>query len=157
MNNFEYYSNRFKADTLSVDTFKKLLYGIFVTFVNRFPANKIASKWNSGDPAEMFDAVVYFVNQMSGAASLEFEIGDLVKIMPTYTKKVGMLAVVKSTIFSNLNVVEIETEDGETLQIAGGYLEKTKLPKAIVDMAMVAVKAKMAKKCPMKEVAPCLS
>ena len=157
MNNFEYYSNRFKADTLSEDTFKKLLYEVFVTFVNRFPANETATKWNSGDPAGMFDAVVRFVNQMSGAESLEFKTGDLVKIMPTYTKKVGMLAVVKSTIFSNLNVVEIETEDGETLQIAGRYLEKTKLPKAIVDMAMVAVKAKMAKKCPMKEVAPCLS
>ena len=157
MNNFEYYSNRFKADTLSIDTFEKLLYGVFITFVNRFPANKVASKWNSGDPAEMFDAVVYFANQMSSAESLEFETGDLVKITPTYAKKTGMLAVVKRTVFSNLNVVEIETEDGETLQIAGRYLEKTKLPKAIVDMAMVAVKAKMAEKCPMKEAAPCLS
>ena len=157
MNNFEYYSNRFKADALCEDTLKKLLYGVFVTFVNRFPANETATKWNSGDPAEMFDAVVRFVNQMSSAASLEFKTGDLVKIMPTYAKKVGKLAVVKSTDFSNLNTVEIETEDGETLQIAGGYLEKTRLPKAIVDMAMVAVKAKMAEKCPMKEPAPCLS
>ena len=65
--------------------------------------------------------------------------------------------VVKSTIFSGLNVVEIETENGETLQIAGRHLEKTKLPKAIVDMAMVAVKARMAEKCPMKDGAPCLS
>lgn len=157
MNNFEYYSNRFKADTLSIDTFNKLLYEVFITFVNRFPANKIASEWNSANRAEIFDAVVYFVNQMPSAASLEFETGDLVKIMPTYAKKTGMLAVVKSTYFSNLNTVEIETEDGGTLQLSGEYIEKTKLPKAIVDMAMVAAKAKMAEKCPMKEPAPCLS
>lgn len=50
-----------------------------------------------------------------------------------------------------------ETEDGETLQIAGRHLEKTKLPKAIVDMAMAAMKAKMAGRCPMKGDAPCLS
>lgn len=157
MNNFEYYSNRFKADALGINTFNKLLYGIFVTFVNRFPNSEVAAEWNSGDPAKMFDAVVYFISQMSSVESLEFETGDLVKIKPTYTKKVGMLAVVKSTAFSSLNVVEIETEDGETIRIAGRDLEKTKLPKAIIDMAMVAVKAKMAEKCPMKEIAPCLS
>ena len=156
MNNFEYYSDRFKADALDEDAFRKLLYGVFVTFVNRFPGNKTATRWNSGDPEEMFGAVVHFVNQMPGAESLEFETGDPVKVRPTYEKS-GMLAVVKSTIFSGLNVVEIETENGETLQIAGRHLEKTKLPKAIVDMAMVAVKAKMAEKCPMKEPAPCLS
>lgn len=143
MNNFEYYSNRFKADTLSEDTFKKRLYEVFVTFVNRFPGNEIATGWNSGDPVEMFGAVVHFVNQMPGAESLEFETGDLVKVRPTHAKS-GMLAVVKSTIFPGLNVVEIETENGETLQIDGRHLEKTKLPKAIVDMAMAAVKAKMA-------------
>lgn len=156
MNNFEYYSNRFKADILSKDTFKKRLYEVFVTFVNRFPGNEIATGWNSGDPAEMFGAVVHFVNQTPGAESLEFETGDLVKVRPTHAKS-GMLAVVKSTIFPGLNVVEIETENGETLQIDGRYLEKTKLPKAIIDMAMIAVKAKMAEKYPMKEVAPCLS
>ena len=157
MNNIEYYSNRFKADTLSEDTFKKRLYEVFVTFMNRFPASEVTAKWKSRDPAKMFDAVVYFVSQMSSAESLEFEAGDPVKIKPTYTKKIGMLAVVKSTIFPGLNTVEIDTEDGETLQIAGRYLEKTKLPKAIADMAMVAMKAKMAEKCPMKEAAPCLS
>lgn len=157
MNNFEYYSNRFKEDALSIDTFNKLLYEVFITFVNRFPANKIASKWNSANRAEIFDAVVRFVNQMPSAASLEFETGDLVKIMPTYAEKTGMLAVVKSTDFSDLNTVEIETEDGGTLRLSGEYIEKTRLPKAIVDMAMVAVKAKMAEKCPLKEPAPCLS
>ena len=159
MNNIEYYSYRFKGKPYisSEDTFNKLLYGVFVTFVNRFPANEIAVKWNSGDPTKMFDAVVYFVNQMPSAESLEFKTGDLVKILPTYTKKVGMLAVVKSTVFPGLNEVEIETKDEETLQIAGRYLEKTKLPKEIIDMAMIAVKAKMAEKCPIKEVAPCLS
>ena len=156
MSNLEYYSDRFGADTLSEDAFKKLLYGVFVTFVNRFPGNETATRWNSGDPEEMFGAVVHFVNQMSSAESLEFETGDLVKVRPTYAKS-GMLAVVKSTIFSGLNVVEIETENGETLQLAGRHLEKTKLPKAIVDLAMAAVKAKMAEKCPMKDGAPCLS
>lgn len=156
MSNLEYYSDRFKADALGQDAFRKLLYGVFVTFVNRFPADEIAKKWNSGDPAEMFGAVVRFVNQMSGAESLEFETGDLVKVRPAHAKS-GMLAVVKSTIFPGLNVVEIETENGETLQIDGRHLEKTKLPKAIVDLAMAAVKAKMAGRCPMKGDAPCLS
>ena len=157
MNNIEYYSSRSKECTLSDDPLKKLLYGVFVTFVNRFPTDEIATKWNSRNPAKMFDAVISFVNQMPHAESLEFETGDLVKILPIYTKKVGMLAVVKSTVFPGLNAVEIETEDGETIQIAGRYIEKAKLPKAIIDMAMIAVKAKMAEKCPMKEEAPCLS
>lgn len=156
MSNLEYYSDRFKEDTLSEDAFRKLLYGVFATFVNRFPGNETATRWNSGDPEEMFGAVVHFVNQMSVVESLEFETGDLVKVRPTYAKS-GMLAVVKSTIFPDLNVVEIETENGKTLQIAGRHLEKTKLPKAIVDMAMAAVKAKMAGRCPMKKDAPCLS
>ena len=157
MNNFEYYSNRFKTDTLSEDTLKKRLYEIFVTFMNRFPASEVTAKWKSRDSAKMFDAVISFVNQMPYAESLEFETGDLVKIIPTYTKKVGMLAVVKSTVFPGLNTVEIETEDGETLQIDGRYLEKTKLPKAIVILAMVTVKTKMVEKCPIKEATPCLS
>ena len=156
MSNLEYYSDRFGADALGQDAFRKLLYGVFATFVNRFPAYEIAKKWNSGDPAEMFGAVVCFVNQMSGAESLEFETGDLVKVRPTHAKS-GMLAVVKSTIFSDLNMVGIETENGKTLQIAGRHLEKTKLPKAIVDMAIAAVKAKMAGRCPVKGSAPCLS
>lgn len=156
MSNLEYYSDRFKADALGQDVFRKLLYGVFVTFVNRFPGNAIATRWNSGDPAEMFGAVVRFVNQMSGAESLEFEAGDLVKVRPAHAKS-GMLAVVKSTIFSDLNMVEIETENGDTLQIAGRHLEKAKLPKAIIDMAMAAAKAKMAGRCPVKGSAPCLS
>lgn len=157
MTNFEYFTDRFKGKVTCGDDFRNLFWEVFSTFVKRFPTNDIAALWTSGDPRKMFDALIRFVNQTDRMESLEFEVGDLVRVLPSYAKETGKLGAVTGVNYSGLCVVGIETEDGVALQVDGRYLEKTRLPKAIVDVAMSAVKAKMAEKCPMKDGAPCLA
>ena len=152
-----YYKDRFGDREPTYEGFTDCFWEIFRTYLERYPTHDISVGWASGDPKKMFSVLLRFANNSDRMESLEFSVGDLVRVRESYAKSAGKLAVVTDVRFSGVNDVRIKTEDGATLTLYGRYLEKSTLPEELVNMAMASVKARMTEKCPMKEGAPCLS